>query len=654
MNYNTILPPFKWFVLENFPYIEDDFDALTNWQLFCKLGKEMNKIIAKCNLTGEQVENLTNAFNSLKAYVDNYFENLDITAEVDAKLDEMAESGELAEIIAQYIELKGVLAYDTLADMKGAENIVEGSIARTLGFHSYNDKGGNYYRIRTIRNDDVVDNISIITITNSDNLVAELILGDEMYVNQYGAYGDGEHDDTDAIQYAIEKHTFGSIHFPEGTYLISEPLQTYVDNSKQCNIIMDKTTIIKTNENLDCLFELGGLGGDNASVRQRYREFKGGILDATNCTSGIKINPLAMGIGIYGTEISKFTTYGIYLPKGDNTYSSDISIRDCYINGINSAKNNYGIYIERPDNKMENLRINAVKTGVYMEQGGQFMNTIHFLAIFGSEDEGPELNFANTKAIEIHAGDQNYFDNCYCDTFCTFIESNSSGFFSLTNSTYWSYISNINCKLFNFTYATPRYVISNCSFNTPAPSTKHQGIVYTSFNTQTCLRKQLANITNNYVNTIGNFVEGDLINQCTDTYTPFWLNGTATLSTTQWMKMGYTVTSDQFIQIRVNIQGYDYIGHFKLERSSGGNTYVTARPSETSTTTYGVKLGFKYVNNTNGYNVYAVYIQQPTGTALKPDITVKQLNENIPFVAMSNIPSNPTNVTETMDATYTF
>ena len=107
MNYNTILPPFKWFVLENFPYIEDDFDALTNWQLFCKLGKEMNKIIEKCNLTGEQVENLTNAFNTLKAYVDDYFENLDVTDEINAKLDEMAQSGELQELLdRQYQELK--------------------------------------------------------------------------------------------------------------------------------------------------------------------------------------------------------------------------------------------------------------------------------------------------------------------------------------------------------------------------------------------------------------------------------------------------------------------------------------------------------------------------------------------------------------------
>ena len=175
MNYNTILPPFKWFVLENFPYIEDDFDALTNWQLFCKLGKEMNKIIAKCNLTGEQVENLTNAFNTLKAYVDNYFENLDVQEEVNIKLDEMAESGELAELISQYLESQAIIGFNTCSSLASATNLANGSFARTLGRNTYTDGYGAFYKIRTRTNADVPDGYNIIALTNTENLVAEKI-----------------------------------------------------------------------------------------------------------------------------------------------------------------------------------------------------------------------------------------------------------------------------------------------------------------------------------------------------------------------------------------------------------------------------------------------------------------------------------------------
>ena len=101
-NYKNLYP-FKWFVLQNFPFIEADFDAITNWQLFCKLGEEMNKIIEKVNQAGEQTENLTNAFIELQDYVNNYFENLDVQEEINNKLDEMADGGELAEIINQEI-----------------------------------------------------------------------------------------------------------------------------------------------------------------------------------------------------------------------------------------------------------------------------------------------------------------------------------------------------------------------------------------------------------------------------------------------------------------------------------------------------------------------------------------------------------------------
>lgn len=175
INYNTNLSPFKWFILENFPYIEEDFDALTNWQLFCKLGKEMNKVIAKVNACGEQTENLTNAFNELYNYVNNYFDTLDVQEEINNKLDEMAESGQLTDIIAQYLQLAGILAYDTKNAMKQAENLVDGSICKTLGNSLYSDGQGAFYKVRQIQNTDVIDNENIIALSDPD-LIAEKIL----------------------------------------------------------------------------------------------------------------------------------------------------------------------------------------------------------------------------------------------------------------------------------------------------------------------------------------------------------------------------------------------------------------------------------------------------------------------------------------------
>ena len=169
------LTPFKWFVLENFPFIEADFDALTEWQLFCKLGKEMNKIINSENTLGTQMENVTNAFIDLQNYVNNYFDNLDVQDEINNKLNEMAESGELTEIIAQYLQLAGLLCFNTVNDLKNANNIVNGSFVKTYGQDTYNDGLGAFYKIRPITSSDIVDNYKIISLNISNTLIAERI-----------------------------------------------------------------------------------------------------------------------------------------------------------------------------------------------------------------------------------------------------------------------------------------------------------------------------------------------------------------------------------------------------------------------------------------------------------------------------------------------
>ena len=87
------LTPFKWFVLENFPFIENDFEAMNNYRLFSKVVEKLNKIIDNMNLTGEQMENLTNAMTELQNYVNNYFENLDVQDEIDNKLHQLVTNG---------------------------------------------------------------------------------------------------------------------------------------------------------------------------------------------------------------------------------------------------------------------------------------------------------------------------------------------------------------------------------------------------------------------------------------------------------------------------------------------------------------------------------------------------------------------------------
>lgn len=82
------LPPFKRWTLENFPFIEDDFDAITNYQLYCKIVEYI-----------KSVDTYMQGVDSFLTEVENYFNNLDVQDEVNNKLDEMAEDGTLASLI---------------------------------------------------------------------------------------------------------------------------------------------------------------------------------------------------------------------------------------------------------------------------------------------------------------------------------------------------------------------------------------------------------------------------------------------------------------------------------------------------------------------------------------------------------------------------
>lgn len=88
------LTPFKLCVLQNFPFIESDFDAVTNYQLLCKIVDYLNKIIDNNNKQNDNISQLEQNFITLYNYVNNYFNNLDVQEEINKKIDELITTGE--------------------------------------------------------------------------------------------------------------------------------------------------------------------------------------------------------------------------------------------------------------------------------------------------------------------------------------------------------------------------------------------------------------------------------------------------------------------------------------------------------------------------------------------------------------------------------
>lgn len=87
------LCPFKGWVLESFPYIEEDFDAITNYQLFCKVVGYLNVIRDNMLLLEESDNELIDAFNNLKDYVDTYIISIpdfrNAIEEINVRLDNL-------------------------------------------------------------------------------------------------------------------------------------------------------------------------------------------------------------------------------------------------------------------------------------------------------------------------------------------------------------------------------------------------------------------------------------------------------------------------------------------------------------------------------------------------------------------------------------
>lgn len=167
------LPPFKAFLASNIPSVYDN--TLTYYEELVKLIAYLEKeVVPAINKTAAEVDGVLEAFKQLKDYVDHYFDNLDVQEEINNKLDAMAESGTLAEIVALYANLPCIHAYDTIADMAASESLVAGAFARAMSKTVAGTGDGNYYKIRETVEGDNPDGQNLVTITGT-TLVAEII-----------------------------------------------------------------------------------------------------------------------------------------------------------------------------------------------------------------------------------------------------------------------------------------------------------------------------------------------------------------------------------------------------------------------------------------------------------------------------------------------
>lgn len=234
------------------------------------------------------VEDYIEKFNELHDYVHDYFDNLDVQEEINNKLEQMYEDGQLADIIAGYIQLRGILSYDTVNDMKNATNLVNGSFAETYGFYSKGDGGGAKYKIREITNDDTIDDMFLFSIDGdpSNTLVAELINSESMNVLQFGVKNDGVTDVTSKLQTLIDDGI--ALYLKDGTYLVEgqltgditikgESQNSVIDGGQTKHDVIDVSDSATTNK-----VYLSNISFSNSTIKLYDTTTYGSVADTKN------------------------------------------------------------------------------------------------------------------------------------------------------------------------------------------------------------------------------------------------------------------------------------------------------------------------------------------------------------------------------------
>ena len=358
MNRINFLPPWVETTLQPAFY---DKESGTVLQQTARMYAKVNQLVRNVNEQNEAIELYIAKFIELSDYVHDYFDNLDVQEEINNKLDDMVEQGVLQEIIGDYLDATAVWGFDSIADMKSSTNLINGSFARTLGYNTKNDCGGGFYKIRTITNEDVVDEGKIVSLSD-DTLIAELIIDGYVTPEQFGCYGDNTHDDTTNLQKALdsgfEVHTFNN-------YKISNTIN--VNDS----LIMSSDSFIHFTSGVTGL----GVGVAHTLGRQMINKTYKINVDAHGYSS------VAVGFGMpkkcdIDVYVNNAGTTGIkanyYNDNGNNENRFNF-----HVNGNTSGTTTYGVYWNGYDSTIEDLITRDCKYGVYLDHGELVANHIH-------------------------------------------------------------------------------------------------------------------------------------------------------------------------------------------------------------------------------------------------------------------------------------
>lgn len=249
-------------------------------------------------------------------------------------------------------------------------NIKKGYLVKTKGYHEINDGGGAYYYITD-------EKPLSYYISLNNGLYAELIIDDNINVKSFGAYGDNEHDDTNAIQTCI--NNVSDVKIPTGSYIVNSTINIARKGVKISGV-SDSTLGINTtikytgNGYLFNLTDANGCSISNLHIigngEQNYSNIDGVAINVTSdgynfyCDNLI-IEKIGTGIkltGVWDTQIKRVKIYY-------TNYCLDLkNVTNLNLNNVTLYYSNRGINTDNASIVCYDLYNDNCKIGVYLKK----------------------------------------------------------------------------------------------------------------------------------------------------------------------------------------------------------------------------------------------------------------------------------------------
>ncbi len=339
---------------------------------------EFNKLVEQWKAMQKNFDNLQDAFNDLKSYVQDYFKNLDVQEEINNKLDNMINSGEMDAIFAKYFSIK--IPILNVSKMVEIDNPVIGTYYSTLNYYENDNVESTFIVVESREN--------AFCIASKNGLFFKNI--SPAYVEKYGIKPNN-------IESAILNTTILSNMLTILKDAIFNPSNDYYFTTVE---IPRSVSVDFNNAKIHCVSIIINNTPRNDNDICAY--IKNCVLYCSGDT-GIKMTN-TLRVTIENIMFMDFNV-GIHFISGYECIFKNIR-------AIGNNKNQIGIKVNGGDSHFYDIQMLNVYKALEINSGINFFTNIHCWLLDSSLFSGSKMIEENTPG-----GSWNYFDKCYFDTY---------------------------------------------------------------------------------------------------------------------------------------------------------------------------------------------------------------------------------------------